>query len=272
MTDPAALLEAFDSEANFCATSSQIHSCNATCFKYAVRGKSLDQKTLCRFKAPWKEHPETHVTEDGILNIKRNHPLVNRWNPAMAIGLRHNHDISLICTKTKALAMMYYITNYATKLAQPMYARLSLAASVLEQMGGEDGSLPPNSHSVDGLSKEQLERYNPTRQFLMRAANMIFSDTELSSVEVCSHLLGYGTDFTNVRDWSYFHTNTLYWAVYRRWPHLRQLATGSSADSDYQLSVSVGKNGMKLPWFEAYANRSKVLADLCFYEYLCYVQ
>lgn len=32
----------------------------------------------------------------------------------MAVGLRHNHDISMILTRTKGLAMIFYITNYAT--------------------------------------------------------------------------------------------------------------------------------------------------------------
>lgn len=55
----------------------------------------------CRFKAPWKMVEETAFTEDGLLKIHRNHPLVNPYNKAMAIGLGHNHDISIILTRTK---------------------------------------------------------------------------------------------------------------------------------------------------------------------------
>ena len=36
--------------------------------------------------------------------------------PGMAIGLRHNHDLSQILTRTKSLALRHYICNYATKL------------------------------------------------------------------------------------------------------------------------------------------------------------
>ena len=50
----------------------------------------------------------------------------------MAVGLRHNHDISMILTRTKGLAMVYYITNYATKL--PMWRRIVYAADVLRQL------------------------------------------------------------------------------------------------------------------------------------------
>jgi hypothetical protein len=56
----------------------------------------------------------------------------------MAVGLRHNHDISIILTKTKGLAMLFYITNYATKLDTPMWKRLVFAADVLIGGGGRD--------------------------------------------------------------------------------------------------------------------------------------
>ncbi|KAH7012615.1 uncharacterized protein B0I36DRAFT_339911 [Microdochium trichocladiopsis] len=49
--------------------------------------------------------------------------------------------------------------------------------------------------SHDGQRPEVL---NKSRQFLMRAANRIFSERQLWAVEVCYHLLGYHTDFTNV--------------------------------------------------------------------------
>lgn len=78
--------------------------------------KSTDGQLVdSRLKAPWKIVAETGFAEDDMLNIRRNHPLVNRYNKVMAVGLRHNHDISMILTRTKGLAMVFYITNYATK-------------------------------------------------------------------------------------------------------------------------------------------------------------
>ena len=55
----------------------------------------------------------------------------------------------------------------------------------------------------------------------MRLANRVFTERELSSVEVVNYLLGYGTDYTNVPAWTYVHANTLYWAIVRKWPYLR---------------------------------------------------
>jgi hypothetical protein len=42
--------------------------------------------------------PETGFTGDGLLEVKRDYQMVNRYNQSMAIGLRHNHDVSQILT------------------------------------------------------------------------------------------------------------------------------------------------------------------------------
>jgi hypothetical protein len=39
------------------------------------------------------------------VQIERHHNMVNRWNKAIAVGLRHNHDISFIGTQSKTIAM-----------------------------------------------------------------------------------------------------------------------------------------------------------------------
>ncbi|XP_044714622.1 PIF1-like helicase domain-containing protein [Hirsutella rhossiliensis] len=167
----------------------------------------------CRFKAPWKIVEQTGFTEDGLLQIRRNHPLVNRYNKSLAVGLRHNHDVSMILTKTKGLAMVYYITNYATKLDTPMWKRIA-------------------RHRGPALPDERHQAVlNESRQFLMRTANRIFSERQLSAVEVCYHLLGYDTDFTNVPHWSFLNLTALYWTIFRLWAHLRHQA-GELTDAE----------------------------------------
>ena len=222
------LTAAFDEESNFIAFCCQVHSHTYTCLKYSLKGLVEQgaenyKRTACRFKAPWKIVEETGFTEEGLLRIRRNHSLVNRYNKSLAVGLRHNHDVSIIVTRTKGLAMLYYITNYATKLDTPMWKRLALAADVFGQLRQQPGL----RHQVSDSAKHDDRRsavLNESRQFLMRVANRIFSERQLSAVEVCYHLLGYGTDFTNVPDWSFLNLTALYWSVFRRWPRLRCLA------------------------------------------------
>ncbi|KAM4061662.1 PIF1-like helicase [Hirsutella rhossiliensis] len=121
---------------------------------------------------------QTGFTEDGLLQIRRNHPLVNRYNKSLAVGLRHNHDVSMILTKTKGLAMVYYITNYATKLDTPMWKRIALATEVARQLreAGRPTSRAPGPALPDERHQAVL---NESRQFLMRTANRIFSERQL---------------------------------------------------------------------------------------------
>ncbi|XP_044714444.1 ATP-dependent DNA helicase PIF1 [Hirsutella rhossiliensis] len=221
MTSTSALTAAFEDESNFIAYCCQVHSHTYTCLKYSLKGiveqgADPQRRTACRFKAPWKIVDETGFTEDGLLQIRRNHPLVNRYNKSLAVGLRHNHDVSMILTKTKGLAMVYYITNYATKLDTPMWKRIALAAEVARQLreAGRPTSRAPDPTLPDDRQQAVL---NESRQFLMRTANRIFSERQLSAVEVCYHLLGYDTDFTNVPHWSFLNLTALYWAIFRLW-------------------------------------------------------
>ncbi|KAM4066746.1 PIF1-like helicase [Hirsutella rhossiliensis] len=170
MTSTSALTAAFEDESNFVAYCCQVHSHTYTCLKYSLKavidqGADQQRRTACRFKAPWRIVEQTGFTEDGLLQIRRNHPLVNRYNKSLAVGLRHNHDVSMILTKTKGLAMVYYITNYATKLDTPMWKRIA-------------------RHRGPALPDERHQAVlNESRQFLMRTANRIFSERQLSAVE-----------------------------------------------------------------------------------------
>jgi hypothetical protein len=266
MTDPSYLKQAFESEANFVAFCS--HS--ATCVKYSMKdiakiGLQEYKRQPCRFKAPWKLVPETHYTQDGILQVKRNHQMVNRYNKSMAIALRHNHDISMILSKKQGLSLVYYMTNYATKLFTPMWKRIAFAAEVHEQLR-TSGQTENDTNSTD---RPQL---NKTRQFLMRLANRVFTDREVSAVEVVNHLFDYETDYTNVRAWTYLHLNTLYWAVARQWPQLRDALFELTGSDQQDETVQVRNKGFQLSYVEAYKYRGAVLANICLFDYLSFVK
>ncbi|KJZ75815.1 hypothetical protein HIM_04639 [Hirsutella minnesotensis 3608] len=65
---------AFEEEANFYAGATQIHTHSATCLKYSL-GRQRQKGGLCRFKAPWKLVEKTSFTDEGILKIRRTHPI-----------------------------------------------------------------------------------------------------------------------------------------------------------------------------------------------------
>ncbi|KJZ69898.1 hypothetical protein HIM_10709 [Hirsutella minnesotensis 3608] len=176
----------------------------------------------------------------------------------------------MILTKTKGLAMVYYITNYATKLDTPMWKRIALASEVARQLREAGG---PNSRAPDPALRDDRQQavLNESRQFLMRAANRIFSERQLSAVEVCYHLLGYDTDFTNVPHWSFLNLTALYWAIFRLWAHLRHQA-GELTDAEQPAeTIRLRQGGRTLLYLDAYAYRGHVLRDLCLYDYMSMV-
>ncbi|XP_044714682.1 ATP-dependent DNA helicase PIF1 [Hirsutella rhossiliensis] len=175
---------AFDEEANFCAGATQVHTHSPTCVKYSL-GKGARKESM---------------------PIRRTHSMVNRWNKAIAVGLRHNHDISFIATQRKTMALMYYVTNYATKVEDPVWKRVAAAADLLAASTG-DGTA--NGGQDDGGG----------------------------AVEVVAHLLGYPAEFTNSSAWAYLNTSLLYWEVFRRWPYLRRASGAAAIDDTLDESV-----------------------------------
>ena len=205
---------------------------------------------------------KTHFTEDGILHIRRNHTLVNRWNRAMAVGLRHNHDISFIGTQKKTMAIVYYLTNYATKVEDPAWKRAAAAAEIFRDMGTvivDDN----NNAATSALN-------NKSRQFLMRIANRIFTDRPLSQVEVTASLLGFSTELTSTKAWAFINVSYLYWQIFRRWSYLRHASNNEPHEPEE--SVFLGDNGQKISLLDAYPHRGRLLQTLSLYDYASVVQ
>jgi len=199
---------------------------------------------MCRFKAPWRLVEKTLFSEDGVLQIRRGHSLVNRWNKAIAVGLRHNHNISFIATQCKTTALIFYVTNYAIKVEDPVWKRVAAAAEMFhvlnEPTTGEQTAAAPGTGDGD-------IHQNRTRQLLMRIANRVFTERALSQVEVVSHLLGYPTEFAHNDAWTFLNVSSLYWHIFRRWPHLQQSASGTgTADDHADETVLLEESGQKI--------------------------
>jgi hypothetical protein len=257
----------FDEEANFCAGATQIHTHSPTCVKYSI-GKPARNRELCRFKAPWRLVEKTSFREDGVLQIRRRHSMVNRWNKAIAVGLRHNHDISFIGTQCKTMAIVFYVTNYATKVEDPVWKRVAAAAEVLN-VGG--GAVTLQNRAGTGQTPTEGSAGSKARQFLVRVANRVFTERALSQVEVTAHLLGYRTEFTHNKTWTGLNVSMLYWHIFRRWSHLRYASSRESEES-VDETVLLEETGQRISFVQAYPNRGKVLRVLSLYEYMSIVK
>ncbi len=263
----------FEEEANFCAGATQIHNHSPTCVKYSMNEGSGRNKDLCRFKAPWKLVERTAFTKDGdhgVLQIRRNHNMVNRWNKAIAVGLRHNHDISFIATQRRAMAIVYYVTNYATKVEDPTWKRVAAAAELFHIL---DKSKPmENPAQTTGIRREDDHIQNKTRQFLMKVANRIFTERPLSQVEVVAHLLGYKMEFTNNDAWTFLNISSLYWHIFRRWRHLRCAGGVECPEETGEETVLLEEAGQRISFPQAYPHRGRFLQGLSLYDYMSVVK
>ncbi|KAJ2899375.1 hypothetical protein MKZ38_003082 [Zalerion maritima] len=257
----------FEEEANFCAGATQIHNHSPTCVKYSI-GKTGKKRQPCRFGAPWKLVDKTSFTEDGVLQIRRSHSLVNRWNKAVAVGLRHNHDISFIVTKCKGLALVFYVTNYATKVEDPVWKRAAAAKELFQVLGDDVTRDQPRDGSG---SAESAGRGNRTRQFLMRVANRIFTERALSQVEVIAYLQGHGTEFASNDSWTFLNVCGLYWHIFRRWRHLQYAAGVESPDGGGEETILLEEEGQRISFLQAYPHRGMILKDLSLYDYMSIV-
>ena len=52
----------------------------------------------------------------------------------MAVGLRHNYNISFIATQCKTIAIMFYVTNYTTKVKDPVWKRVAAAVELFRDL------------------------------------------------------------------------------------------------------------------------------------------
>jgi hypothetical protein len=148
-----------------------------------------------------------------------------------------------------------------------MWKRLVFAADILRQLR-ESATL---GHTGPNLAEQGTQRQavaNESRQFLIRAANRIFSERQLSAVEVYYFLLDYQTDFTNVPHWSYINLTALYWTIFRRWIHLHRQASTQTDAEEPSETVQFRESGWTLLYLDAYTYRGRVLRDVCLYDYM----
>ena len=164
---------------NEVASKRQIHSGNhnSTCFKYSKKGA-----WKCRFNFPRPKVEASHVDELGIAHLRRDNEWVNPYNPWIAAAIGSNQDLSFLATRAKALALLYYITNYATKDEASTYQMVMTAAIIrktLEQ--AEQASTETNEEKI-ALEKGMTN-------FCLRVFNRMSHDKEVSGVQVASSLL-----------------------------------------------------------------------------------
>ncbi|KAM4066924.1 PIF1-like helicase [Hirsutella rhossiliensis] len=141
----------FDEEANFCAGATQIHTHSPTCVKY-----SLGKGAQGRF-----------MSFQGAVGTGRRDGLHGRRRAADSEVAQHDDGPHL------------YVTNYATKVEDPVWKRVAAAADLLPPRAGDGMADGAEVRGDSGAGDDG--RQNKTRQFLMKVANRVFTERPLSA-------------------------------------------------------------------------------------------
>ena len=246
-------------ESNAVAAIAQIHSSShsSTCFKYG-------RKSACRFGMPRELVPQSRADEFGVIHLARDHPWVTPWNPAIAYCIRSNQDISWIPTRSKCLALLYYLTNYATKDDVSPHQMVLKAALLKESAEKAKMTATPNATDL------RLRQADPSK-FLLRWFNAFALDREVSGVQIASSLLQLPSYYTHDDD---FVTVDLWWL--RQYVRKAVLSHPHSSEPDSGMEE---ENCLLDPYhsapvsrFDDYRWRGEGLASLSFYEYCMLVQ
>jgi hypothetical protein len=162
---------------------SNIHKHSDTCYKYwnANRG----DKKSCRMRMPRKLVPVSTIDPDtGSISMRRSDPLINNFNEYLIAASRSNMDIKFIWSGSDAKALVYYITDYVTKMSLSFHDTFALVQKSIT-------SIMNSSHPTD--KENAIEK---SRKLVLRCYNSLASQQELSGVQVASYLMNWDDHYT----------------------------------------------------------------------------
>jgi hypothetical protein len=156
--------------------SQQVHTCKKTT---CLRWSEVRKKYTCKRRAPFALSDTTYIEENGNWLPKRIHPMLNNWNPYLAVAGRMNHDIKLMTNGNETKDCGWYMTKYASKDQRKTH---NLSAIVTK-------GLIYHKERTNPLTAEIL---NANRLLLFRCFQALNRAMEYSGPQVHSYLMGRG--------------------------------------------------------------------------------
>ena len=125
--------------------------------------------------------------DTGRISMKRSDPWINNFNDYLIAAVRSNMDIKFIWSGSDAKALVYYITDYVTKMSLSFHDTLSLVQNSVTSMSN-------SANQTD--SSSVVEK---SRKLVLRCYNTLASQQELSGVQVASYLMNLDDHYTSHR-------------------------------------------------------------------------
>ncbi|CAF1143003.1 unnamed protein product [Rotaria sordida] len=159
------------------------HKHSDTCYKYS-NPKQGDKK-ICRLRMPRKLVPVSTIDPDtGHISMRRSDAWINNFNEYLIAACRSNMDIKFIWSGSDAKALVYYITDYVTKMSLSFHDTFALVQK----------SITSFQNSLQQTSKESA--IEKSRKLVLRCYNTLASQQELSGVQVASYLMNWDDHYT----------------------------------------------------------------------------
>lgn len=164
--------------------SCQRHTHTHSCYKHWRGG---DERKQCRFNLDESHHVERTTIDPitGEVEFRIQDGMVNNFCVTILRAIRSNMDIKFIGSGASAKAILYYITDYITKTqlkAHVAYQTMQAAVQKLERRNQSDDDFTLKA-----------------KRMLVKCANALISQQELSAPQVVSYLMGYGDHYTSHR-------------------------------------------------------------------------
>jgi hypothetical protein len=162
---------------------SNIHKHSDTCYKYCNVNRG--EKKVCRMRMPRKLVPLSTIDPyTGCISMRRSDPWINNFNEYIIAACRSNMDIKFIWSGSDAKALVYYITDYVTKMSLSFHDTFALVQNSITSFNN-------SFHQIN--SDSAIEK---SRKLVLRCYNSLASQQELSGVQVASYLMNWDDHYT----------------------------------------------------------------------------
>ena len=92
----------------------------------------------------------------------------------MAVGLQYNYNILFITTQCKIMAIIFYVTNYATKVKDLVWKQVVVAVELFHNLDKLTTECQVEIVKIVDSYKKGDNIQNKIWQFLIRVMNWIF--------------------------------------------------------------------------------------------------
>ena len=244
-------LEAFLADVYEVGRITALHVCNQTCYKYNKNNKNSEKISRFGYGDAGKELIKLSIMDEhGKINLKRADAFVNNFNWIMQVALRCNHDIKFLHDKiTKSLAILYYLTNYTTKMGISSYNQVLFGTIAFK--------------AVEKYNKNNCDENAKVKKLMSGIYNAAANNTEYSGALVANMLL------QNGRDGTYYSSDET--KLLNIFPVLNLFKKNGPAEDNYiNINTILNVNTIDKVYIAAihdYENRPHELSSLSLYEF-----